>query len=167
MLEKEQKRFRDVAERAGEWIWEVDAQGRYTYSSPVVERILGYTSEELVGKKYFYDFFRQDEKEKLKKDALEIFASKVSFDNFENVNVRKDGREVILETSALPVVDADGNLTGYRGVDRDVTERKRLAEEAKERMHELEVFNKACFGREARIIELKKEVEALKKALGQ
>ncbi len=54
---KAEERFKQVAESAGEWIWEVDRNGLYTYSNHVVEKILGYTPEEIVGKKHFYDFF--------------------------------------------------------------------------------------------------------------
>ena len=73
-LKKSEKRFKDITENTMEWIWEVDANGLYTYSSPVIEKILGYKPEEVVGKKHFYDFFSPTEKEKLKKaltgDAL-------------------------------------------------------------------------------------------------
>jgi len=44
-----------VAENVGDVIWEVDAKGLYLYMSPAVERILGYPSDELIGKKHFYD----------------------------------------------------------------------------------------------------------------
>ena len=167
VLEKEQKRFQDVAERAGGWVWEVDMLGQYTYSSSIVERILGYRPEELIKKKYFYDFFLPAEREKLKKETLEAFSAQLVFNNFINLNIRKDGSMVVLETSALPIFDANGKLIGYRGVDHDVTERNKMAEEAKKHLHELEVFYKVSNGREERIIELKKEVDTLKKELGK
>ncbi|MBU8872044.1 MAG: PAS domain-containing protein, partial [Gemmatimonadales bacterium] len=51
------------------------------------------------------------------------------FTQLENTNLHKDGRSIVLETSGVPIVDHDGNIMGYRGVDRDITERK-LAGEA-------------------------------------
>ena len=57
-----EERFLQVAENAQEWIWEVDNDGLYTYSSPAVERILGYSPEEIIGKKHFYDFFHPQDK---------------------------------------------------------------------------------------------------------
>ena len=45
------------------------------------------------------------------------------FDGLENTNLHRDGRQVVLETSGVPLFDADGNLTGYRGVDRDISDR--------------------------------------------
>jgi PAS domain S-box-containing protein len=61
-LKVSEGRFRDIAENALEWIWEIDSTGRYTYSSPVVKSVLGYEPNEVVGK-FFYDFFHPDEKE--------------------------------------------------------------------------------------------------------
>jgi PAS domain-containing protein len=60
-LKDSETRFRDIAENALEWIWEIDSTGKYTYSSPVVRHILGYKPDEVVGK-FFYDFFHPDEK---------------------------------------------------------------------------------------------------------
>lgn len=127
-LRKSEERFEEVAESSGDWIWEINAEGLYTYSSPVVEKLLGYKPEEVVGKKYFYDFFAPDVKEELKKAAFEVFAKHESFKDFSNFNIHKNGSTVILETSGTPIVDDEGNLCGYRGADRDVTERKGVEE---------------------------------------
>lgn len=127
-LRESEERFKQVAESAGEWIWEVDADGLYTYASPVVEKMLGYKPEELVGKKHFYDLFAPDVRDRLRHAAFEAFARKEVFRNFPNPNVHKQGHTVILETSGLPVLDAGGNLLGYRGADTDITERKQAEE---------------------------------------
>ena len=121
-LRESEQRFRDVARTTGDWIWEVDAEGRYTYASPVVEQVLGYTPEEVLGKRY-YDFFHPDDREELKTLAQETFRRKEPFARLVNRNVHKDGRTVVLETSGVPLTDAEDNLLGYRGADRDVTSR--------------------------------------------
>ena len=123
LLKKSEERFRDVAESTGEWIWEVDKNGLYTYVSPVVEEILGYKPEEIVGKKHFYDYFTPDVREELKNGALQAFESKVSFKDFINPNTHKNGKTIILQTSGKPILDENGNLLGYRGADTDITER--------------------------------------------
>ena len=124
-LRESERRFRDVARTTGDWIWEVDAEGRYTYVSPVVEQVLGYTPAEMLGRHY-YDFFHPNEK--LRVLIQEIFHRKEPFVNLVGSNVHKDGHEVILETSALPLTGAQGNLLGYRGACRDVTAEHRLEE---------------------------------------
>jgi PAS domain S-box-containing protein len=136
-LREREKRFSDISESAMEWIWEVDARGKYTYSSPVVEKILGYTTEEVL-KKHFYDFFIPEEREGLKKAALEAFAQKLPIREFINKNRRKDGLTVELLTSGVPVIDEGGNLLGYRGVDTDVTERRRAEQALREAMTNLQ-----------------------------
>ena len=130
-LRESEKRFSDIAENSGEWIWEVDAEGRYTYSNTVVERVLGYKAEEIIGK-FFYDFFHPDEREQLKSVAFEVFKRKEPFAGFVNRNIHKDGHVVILETSGVPIIDAEGKLIGYRGADRDITEQKKAEEALRE-----------------------------------
>ncbi|MBI5818463.1 MAG: PAS domain S-box protein, partial [Verrucomicrobia bacterium] len=127
-LATSERRFRDIANHAQEWIWEVDAEGKYTYASQVIEKVLGYTSEEVL-QKHFYDSFHPDDRESLKTVALAAFAAKQPFRELINRNVHKNGQTVWLATSGIPLLDEKGNLLGYRGVDTDITERKR-AEEA-------------------------------------
>lgn len=122
-------RFEQVAAAAEEWIWEVDKNGLYTYSSQVAEEIIGYKQGEIIAKKYFYDFFTPETKEDLKRRAFEFFATKKSFRNFVNPNVHKNGSIVLLETSGSPILDKEGNLLGYRGADKDVTERRKAEDE--------------------------------------
>ena len=125
-LRESEERFREVAEHEQEWIWEVDAEGIYTYASPVVEKMLGYKPEEVVGKKHFYDLFHPDRQEELKKAAFEVYNKKQPVREFLNLNVHKDGRSVWLSTSGVPMLDEEGNLRGYRGADIDVTKRMRV-----------------------------------------
>lgn len=169
-LEESEKRFKDVTNNALEWIWEVDADGLYTYTSPIVEKILGYKPEEIIGKKHFYDFFHSEDKEALKEGTLKAFAKKQSFQEFINRNIHKSGKIVWLSTGGVPILDKRGNLLGYRGADIDITERKlseenlrKTTKDLEEKVEELERFERATMGRELKIIELKKEIEELKK----
>ena len=159
-LQKSEKRFRQIAENAGEWIWEVDAKGLYTYGSPVVEDILGYRPEEVVGKKHFYDFFLPEDRQELKEAAFSAFASKQAFRGFVNRNIAKNGDIVWLSTSGIAILDEDGHLLRYRGADADITERTRAEQalrESEERFQEL--FDNAPVGyheldREGRIVRI-------------
>ncbi len=123
-LKKSEARFRQVAETVGDFIWEIDAKGRYTYASPFVEKILGYTPDELVGKKHFYDLLAPGVRKELKAAFFQAFADRQTFRDFPTSNVSKKGMIVHLESSGSPVLGPSGNLVGYRGVDTDVTERK-------------------------------------------
>ncbi len=136
-LRESVERFRQVAETAGEFIWEVNAEGLYTYASPSVEKTLGYTADELVGKMHFYDLFIPSSREELKAAAFQAFAHRQTFRDFPNANVSKSGKIVHLETSGTPVLNADGNLLGYRGADTDVTARKQSELELGQQRNEL------------------------------
>ncbi|HUS44730.1 MAG TPA: diguanylate cyclase, partial [Phycisphaerae bacterium] len=131
-IRRSEQRFQEVARTAEEWIWEVDAQGLYTYSSRAVEDILGYTSEEVVGRKYFYDFCPPEDCEGMKRAAFEVFGRKEVFRGFPNRAVHKNGKPIWLMTTAAPILDAGGNLLGYRGTDMDVTERRAAEEDLRQ-----------------------------------
>jgi two-component system sensor histidine kinase UhpB len=128
-LTQSAERFRQIAENVSDFLWEVDAKGLYTYASPSVEKILGYTCSDLVGKMHFYDLFAPAVRAELKAAAFRVFEAKQAFRAFPNPNVSKDGRVVDLETSGVPFLNESGDLVGYRGADTDITERKRTEEE--------------------------------------
>ncbi len=120
-LSKSENKFREVVESAQEWIWEVDSHGLYIDSSSIVESLIGYSVEEVVGKKHFYDFFHPDEREEFKEKALTVFEQKGVLSKFANRNIHKNGTTVWLSTSGRPILDENGNLLGYRGVDSDIS----------------------------------------------
>jgi diguanylate cyclase (GGDEF)-like protein/PAS domain S-box-containing protein len=126
-LRESEQRFRDIAENVAEWVWEVNCEGKLTYSSPVVEQLLGYKPEEVLGQ-HFYDFFLPDERERLKEAAFALFVTQKPFRDFPNRNLHKKGEIVWLSTSGVPVLDPQGNFLGYRGADIDITERRQAQE---------------------------------------
>ena len=126
-----EERFRGLVESTSDWIWQVDQKGVYTYASPKVKEILGYEPQEVLGKTPF-DLMPKNEAEKMAKIFAEIAKNKSPLHNLENLAVHKNGNIVALETSGVPLVDEKGNLVGYRGIDRDITERKKVEEALKE-----------------------------------
>lgn len=131
-LRESELRFKQISEGTEEWIWEVDSGGVYTYVNPLIKELLGYEPEELIGKMHFYDFFEPDSKEEFKRKAFEAFAGKESIRNFINCCIHKNGTKVYLSTSGFPILDGDNNLVGYRGIDVDITERKKAEDELKQ-----------------------------------
>ena len=156
-LRENELRFKQVIECSGVWIWEVDTDGLFTYVSPMEENILGYKTEDLLGKKHFYDSFAPEIKAELKKAAFKVFSEKGVFTNLENANIHKDGHIVILSTSGSPLLDEKGNLLGYRGADTDITQRKQAEEEIKKINEELE---QRVLDRTLQLETINKELEA-------
>ncbi|QVY61992.1 sensor domain-containing protein [Cytobacillus gottheilii] len=119
----DEERFRVLVEHVSDWIWEVDEKGIYTYASPRVKDILGYEPCEVIGKTPF-DLMDPKEAEKIGSIFAYHVVNKLPIKSLENINLHRDGHEVILETSGSPIIDDDGNCIGYRGMDRDITQRK-------------------------------------------
>ncbi|MFH2137382.1 MAG: PAS domain S-box protein [Candidatus Omnitrophota bacterium] len=129
ILQRSEERFRSAAENAGTWVWEVNPQGLYTYCNSVVQNILGYKQEELLGKKHCYELFAPDEREELTKIIFEKFARKETCAGFVHNKVSKDGKIVVVEAKCAPILDEKGELLGYRGSDVNVTEQVKAAEQ--------------------------------------
>jgi PAS domain S-box-containing protein len=160
-LQNSEERFKQVAECAGDWIWEVNAEGLYTYSSPIAEKVLGYKPEEIVGKKYFYDFFAPEIKENFKRDAFAAFNKKESFAGFINPVIHKNGSTVVLETTGTPILDNKGNLCGYRGADRDITERNRAQQRQAQLLEQLGKTNRSLQEENIQRTKAEKQLEKL------
>lgn len=124
-LRESESRFRNLVETTSDWIWEVDENLSYTYASPRVKTILGYEPAEVLGKKPF-DLMPPAEAERVAAQFESLVAAQLPLANLENSNLHKDGHVVVLETSGVPVIGAGGKFRGYRGIDRDITERKRV-----------------------------------------
>ena len=131
-----EQRLQSLVETINEWVWEVDENARYRYASPKVWDFLGYAPAELLGRTPF-DLMPPDEVLRVRPEVQRLFEARVPIVDLENVNVHKNGQLVLLETSAAPFFGPDGEFAGYRGVDRNITDRKRL-EDSLQRAQKLE-----------------------------
>jgi sigma-B regulation protein RsbU (phosphoserine phosphatase) len=120
-LIESEKRFRQMAEMTGEWLWEQDPEGFYIYSSTAVYQILGYRPDQVIGKHYTEFLTTQD-----KAEQLFYATSREPFYSLINHYQHRDGHQVITESTGLPIVDVNGKLVKWRGVDRDITARKQF-----------------------------------------
>ena len=110
-LRESQEKFRSLVETTSDWIWEVDQKGSYTYVSQRVNDLLGYAPEEVLGKTPFV-LMPSDEAERVSGLFQDIVDSGKPYFSFENVNLHKNGRLVLLETSGVPFFDAGGVIRG-------------------------------------------------------
>ncbi|MBD3415049.1 MAG: PAS domain S-box protein, partial [Candidatus Aminicenantes bacterium] len=138
-LRASEKRFEDIALSSGDWIWEVDASGKYTFASGRVEQILGYTPEEFIGKTPF-KLMPEKEAKRVGKIFHKIAAAKKPIIDLENKNLSKKGELVYLLTNGVPLIDKNGELAGYRGVDKDITRQKQVEQEIKIRNQIAKIF---------------------------
>lgn len=136
-LKASEERFRGLVETTCDLVWETDRTGRYSYVSPRIRDMLGYQPDELLGHTP-YEFIDQGEVQQTRRDVRTLVASCLPFSLLENTWIHKDGHRVALESSAVPIIEADGSLLGYRGINRDITERKRVQQELQSSLKRLE-----------------------------
>jgi two-component system cell cycle sensor histidine kinase/response regulator CckA len=132
-LRESEQRYRSLAEDISDWIWEMDAQGRFTYCNPRATEITGYPLEELMGRT---PAFLKGEAE-LEERHFRAIAAGASMRQGEVTFDHRDGHPLVLEVSGVPVMGPSGTVVGFRGVARDVTERREA--EAERRLLESQV----------------------------
>ncbi|SHO49305.1 cache domain-containing protein [Desulfopila aestuarii] len=135
-LAQSNERFRNLLETTSDWIWETDMGGRYTYSSPRLRNLLGYTPEEVLGKTMM-DLASPRTRETLKNEFEALLAAEKPYSGFECTCLGKSGQVVVLENNAVPIFNGTERLLGYRGIARDITERKIAMEALKKSRDEL------------------------------
>jgi PAS domain S-box-containing protein len=137
VLTESRQRFQRMVETLYDLVWEVDTKGHYTYVSPQIKNILGYEKYEVIGKTP-YDLMPPEEAPRIAKIFGALMAEQKPINALENINLHKNGNQVILETNGLPFFDVAGNFRGYRGTDRDITERKQAERALQEASNERE-----------------------------
>jgi PAS domain S-box-containing protein len=133
-LRESEQRFRDISHSMADWVWEVDGQGRYTFASGQVKRVLGYDPDELVGRTPF-ELMPPDEAARVGAIVRRIFNAETPIVDLENWNLTKEGKRVCLLTNGVPIRGGTGEILGYRGVDKDITQRKRVEEALRVKDH--------------------------------
>ncbi len=121
-LRQAAERFRAMVEVSRDWLWEIGSDGCFCYASPRSLEILGYSAGEVLGKAP-RDFMSAEQA----RQGGGIFASCMgrgeAFEGVETVWLHRDGRPVLLESSAVPVFDGGETCCGLRGISRDLTQR--------------------------------------------
>ena len=167
-LRESEEKIRMITASANDAIMMMDHKGNISYWNKAAEQMFGYTEEEVIGKdlhallvpeRFHADFskgfegFKETGQGAALRKTLELAA------------VGKDGKEFPVGLS-LSAVELKGRWNAI-GLIRDITERKAAEEELKKRAGELEAFNKLAVDRELKMIELKKEINALLEKLGK
>ncbi|MFC1512990.1 PAS domain S-box protein [Thermodesulfobacteriota bacterium] len=124
-----EERFRALVETTSDLVWEVDVAGLFTYCSPVCKEIYGYRSEELLGMPIFGDLSDAEDRDFFARLFKACIQSCEGFQSVVRRCRRADGQLVYIDSSAVPVLDGMGKLSGFRGIDRDITGRKKREEE--------------------------------------
>ena len=125
--------IRDIVETSRDWIWTIDLRGIYTYCNPAIETILGYRPDELIGKSSL-DLLHEEDRKIVRMTLPECIAARRGWVALVLRWRHRNGHWRYLESSAVPIVDDSRELLGFRGVDRDITDRL----EAEEKLARME-----------------------------
>jgi diguanylate cyclase (GGDEF)-like protein/PAS domain S-box-containing protein len=122
-LDESEARFRDLTELSADWYWEQDADLRFVEVSPGTPLRAGFAPQGLIGKhRWDYPWLNMSEE-----DWAAHRAQLERREPFHDLQLRRRGPEgdVVISVSGKPIFDAQGRFAGYRGVGRNITERKR------------------------------------------
>jgi len=158
----------------------INSEGKTILMNKTMIDVLGYKTEEVIGKEYITNFVPERNRENLSVIFNELVKHNKKTLN-ENYIMTRDGKEILIEWHGVPVFTENGKFDYFIGIGIDITDRKNTEKElAKHREHleklvkertaeltekniKLEHFNKLFVDREFRIKELKNKVEELEK----
>ncbi|MEM5778325.1 MAG: PAS domain S-box protein [Candidatus Aenigmatarchaeota archaeon] len=168
-LRESEEKYKILFDLASDPIVILDKNGRFVEVNKKVEELLGYSKEDLIGKKF------------TKANVLTKKSILIAFKNFlkrmagfdvkpyEIEVIKKNGEIIIGEINASPI-KKNGKIVGDIVIIRDITSRKKVEEELRKtkedlekKVEELEKFQKIAVGRELKMIELKKKIKELEK----
>jgi len=127
-LKKSYTLYHDLVETSQDLIWQCDNQGRYTYLNPAWEKTFGYTADEMLGKK-FSDFQSPDVAARDSKEFSRIM-EEGWVKGYETQHIGKSGQNIHLVFNAKRTTDETGNAAGTMGTAFDITDHRRIKEEA-------------------------------------
>jgi PAS domain S-box-containing protein len=132
---RSENKFRNLVESMTDVVWEVDREGRFTYCTSNVERVLGYTVEEMEGKS-LVQFLPG-------RDGIPLSEGEAPSTFLLTQQIRtKDGLQRTLEVSGSPVGTGSGGFQGYRGSIRDITDRAEVERSLRRTLEQIDILLK-------------------------
>ena len=129
-LKESEERFRDISFSSGDIIWEINTKAEYTFVAGDTERLLKYSTKEMLGRSV-YEFMPKDEAARIRIIMENLFANQKPIEDLENLCLTRDGRTLIFLVNGSPMFNSDHKCIGYRGVNKDITQRKKAEEEVR------------------------------------
>jgi PAS domain S-box-containing protein len=128
LLRTSEQTFRGIVETTRERLWAMAADGRQIYCNPAVQRMLGYTASEFLS--LGLECMHPDDRFLFERELPGKVRQGEGWTDWVLRWRHRDGEYRHLESSAVPVVDEKGKVTGFQGSDRDITERIQAQEQS-------------------------------------
>ncbi len=134
-----EERLRALVETSNDIIWEIDKNRKFTYINPRVKDILGFAPQEVIGKDAFAVIIPLFP-DKISKAMIESINTRNPIIGLEYIVMDKYGERVIFEKNATPFYNNKGEYSGFKGIDRDISEKRkyeRALRESEERFRSI------------------------------
>ena len=138
-LRESEEKYRAIIENMQEGYHEVDIKGNFTFFNESMRKIIGYEREELLGMNN-RQYSDEENARKVYQVYNRVYRTGEPVKNFEWQIIRKDGERRDIDVSISLIRNEEHQPTGFRGIVRDITERKRAEEELQttlQRLHAL------------------------------
>ena len=126
-LRQSEEKYRTILEGIEDGYFEVDLGGNFTFFNDSVCRSLGYTRDEMMGMN-FRVFTPEEDVKTVYKAFNQVYRTGKPIQGFSWRSDQKDGTKGFAETSVSLLQNQAGEIIGFRGISRDVTERKQMEE---------------------------------------
>lgn len=132
-LFESEKKYRNMIERIDDGYFEVDLDGNFQFVNRFLGEKIAYRTEEMLGMNY-REVMDEDNANRVKNTFNQVYKTGKTVRDFEWYVRRKDGSQLIVESTIIPIKE-DDRIVGFRGIVRDVTDRKKaeLALQASEK----------------------------------
>jgi PAS domain S-box len=127
-LRESEEKYRTILENIEDGYYEVDLKGNFTFFNDSLCHIHGYPREELMGMNY-HQYIDDENLKKVFPIFNNVYKTGVPAKGFAWPIIRKDGSKRYIEASVSLRKNSSGQPIGFRGITRDITERKRVEEE--------------------------------------
>ncbi len=117
------EKYSNLVENLSDWVWAVDTNGVHIFTNSAIHKILGYDVDEVLEESAF-PMMHPDDLEASQKMVSECVKNKHGWKNAEIRWLHKNGSIRTFESSAEPLFDSSGEIVGFTGVDRDISEQK-------------------------------------------
>src|SRR2546426_1499899 len=140
-MRQSEQRYRHIVDHAHDIIYSADAEGQFTFCNPTAVRLLKYSPEEFLGRRYL-ELIRPDYRQAVERFYGRQFVRQTPSTYFEVPVLTRDGSEMWIGQNVQVIIE-DGRVEGFRAVARDITERKHAEAERQKAKEMAEAANRA------------------------
>ncbi|MCK5135700.1 MAG: PAS domain S-box protein [Bacteroidales bacterium] len=167
IIKEQRDRAQKYLDVAGVMFIALNTEGKVTLINNRGCEILEYDEKEVLGKNWVENFLP----EHIRKQAISVSKKLLrgeteNAEHFENPILTKQGEERLISWHNVVLTNENGDITGHLSSGEDITDERKVVEELKKKIFQIEKFNKLAVNRELRMIELKQEVNELLRNAG-